>query len=116
VRDTTTSVRLSTHQLAAIDTAAARASQIAGRKITRNDLMLEAAMRAVAEQGVSIEDPHATLPLPFEPPVTGSGLLAAGSDPRPQPASAPEPPRPGARQGRRTEIADVDVVRLPARR
>ena len=76
VGDTTTTLRLSSSELAALDIAAARASKARGRKLTRNELILTAALRATAALGVPVEDPR-LFQIPF--PFTAATPTAAGS-------------------------------------
>jgi hypothetical protein len=61
IGDTFVSLRLPSHQLAAIDAAVARASQHAGRDMSRSELILSAVLRATREEGVSVDSPPAAV-------------------------------------------------------
>jgi hypothetical protein len=118
------SVRVPAHRLAALDAAVARVSQRFNRDVNRSEFMLSAVFRAVEQEGVSLDAPLITLPLPFEDSAT---LLLPFDAPAPAvPPSLPHPvaPAPDEQASRvlgpkkrrsKPSLEGVDVVRLPPR-
>jgi hypothetical protein len=122
VKDTFISVRVPAHRLAALDAAVARVSQRFNRDVSRSEFMLSAVFRAVEQEGVSLDDPLTTLPLPF----VDSATLPLPFD-TPAPAAPPALSRPVApasneqavlapkKRRSKPSFEGVDVVRLPPR-